>query len=82
MLSLFLLRKILFWFSAGAKPRREYKGSLPIYPNIPPKIPHPTHKLCYRPVIKFLDFHELGRPGFNGHHRGGLRGDGGGYGWD
>jgi len=49
MLSLFLLRKILFWFSAGAKPRREYKGSLPIYPNIPPKIPHPTHKLCYRP---------------------------------
>jgi len=52
MLSLFLLRKILFWFSAGAKPRREYKGSLPIYPNIPPKIPHPTHKLCYRPSMK------------------------------
>src|ERR1039458_5669201 len=40
LLVFFLLRKVLFWFSEGAKPPSGVGGfTPPIHPRIPPKIP-------------------------------------------
>jgi len=51
-LSFFLLRRILFWFSEGEAPlRAEEVHSHRFTQRIPPKIPNPAHRFCYRAIF-------------------------------